>query len=118
MRHSTALIPHTHTHTHTHTHHTHPPLFPRVEVFKSFRPGDIIRAVVLSLGDAKSYYLSTAKINLGVVTAKSEAGAKLVPISWEEMQCELTQGKEHRKVAKPGGVGSIQVSDGRRLMET
>jgi exosome complex component CSL4 len=32
-----------------------------------FRPGDIVRADVLSLGDARHYFLSTSKSHLGVV---------------------------------------------------
>lgn len=47
----------------------------QVEIYSSFRPGDIDIAEVLSLGDARSYYLSTAKNELGVVYAKSVAGA-------------------------------------------
>ena len=39
-----------------------------------FRPGDVIKAEVLSLGDSRSYYLSTAKNELGVVYARSLAG--------------------------------------------
>lgn len=46
----------------------------RVEIYKCFRPGDIVLAKVVSLGDARSYQLSTADNNLGVVFAKSEAG--------------------------------------------
>jgi exosome complex component CSL4 len=46
----------------------------RVEIYKCFRPGDIVIAKVTSLGDAHSYQLSTADNNLGVVFAKSEAG--------------------------------------------
>lgn len=71
-----------------------------VEIHKSFRPGDIVRATVISLGDSKSYYLSTAKNELGVVLASSTAGATMVPISWQEMQCPVTSAKEYRKVAK------------------
>ncbi|RAL37861.1 hypothetical protein DM860_000555 [Cuscuta australis] len=72
----------------------------KVDMHLSFRPGDIVRALVLSLGDARSYYLSTAKNELGVVSAESSAGATMVPISWTEMQCPLTGQVEHRKVAK------------------
>ncbi|VAI35808.1 unnamed protein product [Triticum turgidum subsp. durum] len=54
----------------------------------------------LSLGDARAYYLSTAKNELGVVSAQSIAGGTLVPTSWTEMQCELTGQIEQRKVAK------------------
>jgi len=73
-----------------------------VEIHKSFRPGDIVRATVISLGDSKSYYLSTAKNELGVILANSTAGAIMVPISWQEMQCPITRAKELRKVAKLG----------------
>ncbi|KAJ7533784.1 hypothetical protein O6H91_13G064700 [Diphasiastrum complanatum] len=72
----------------------------KVDMHASFRPGDIIRAEVLSLGDARAYYLSTAKNELGVVSAMSVAGATMVPISWQEMQCPLTNQTEPRKVAK------------------
>ncbi|XP_064947997.1 uncharacterized protein LOC135582985 isoform X1 [Musa acuminata AAA Group] len=72
----------------------------KVDMYLSFHPGDIIRALVLSLGDARAYYLSTAKNELGVVSAQSIAGATMVPISWTEMQCPLTGQVEKRKVAK------------------
>lgn len=71
-----------------------------VEIFKSFRPGDIVRATVISLGDSKSYYLSTAKNELGVILAHGPQGNAMVPISWQEMQCPVTKAKELRKVAK------------------
>ena len=57
-----------------------------VEIYKSFRPADIVRAVVLSLGDSKSYFLSTARNELGVILAQSAAGHVMVPISWQQMQ--------------------------------
>ncbi|XP_062352187.1 exosome complex component CSL4 isoform X5 [Cinclus cinclus] len=72
-----------------------------VEVYKSFRPSDIVLAKVISLGDAQSnYLLSTAENELGVVVARSEAGVQMVPISWCEMQCPRTHTKEFRKVAR------------------
>ncbi|KAL7148714.1 hypothetical protein ABFS83_06G197500 [Erythranthe nasuta] len=74
----------------------------KVEMHSSFRPGDIVKALVLSLGDARAYYLSTAKNELGVVSAESAAGATMVPISWTEMQCPSTGQIEQRKVAKVG----------------
>jgi exosome complex RNA-binding protein Csl4 len=43
-------------------------------MYACFRPGDIVRAEILSLGDQRSYYLTTAKNELGVVYAKSVAG--------------------------------------------
>ncbi|NXG44435.1 EXOS1 protein, partial [Psilopogon haemacephalus] len=73
----------------------------KVEVYKSFRPGDIVLAKVISLGDAQSnYLLSTAENELGVVVARSEAGVQMVPISWCEMQCPKTHTKDFRKVAR------------------
>jgi len=71
-----------------------------VEIYKCFRPGDIVRAEVISLGDKKSYYLSTAKNEYGVIFAKSVADVTMIPISWDLMQCPKTQMTEHRKVAK------------------
>jgi exosome complex component CSL4 len=44
--------------------------------------------------------LTTAKNELGVIFAKSVAGATMVPISWDLMQCPKTKMTEHRKVAK------------------
>ncbi|KAJ1630996.1 hypothetical protein T492DRAFT_998882 [Pavlovales sp. CCMP2436] len=71
-----------------------------VEMFKCMRPGDVINARVLSLGDSRSYYLSTAENELGVILAKSVSGATMVPLSHEEMQCPKTQVVELRKVAQ------------------
>lgn len=72
----------------------------KVDIFASFRPGDLVRAEVLSFGNSRAYYLTTAKNELGVVAAKSFAGATMAPISWQEMQCPVTKQKEFRKVAK------------------
>jgi exosome complex component CSL4 len=46
----------------------------KVEIYKCFRPNDIVKAEVISLGDSRSYFLSTAKNELGVIFAKSVAG--------------------------------------------
>jgi exosome complex component CSL4 len=70
-----------------------------VQMFKCMRPGDVVKARVLSLGDSRSYYLSTAETELGVILARSSAGATMVPLTFEEMQCPRTQTREHRKVA-------------------
>ena len=52
----------------------------KLDIYDCFRPGDVIKAEVVSLGDARSYFLSTAKNELGVVYAKC-AGSGLCPIS-------------------------------------
>jgi exosome complex component CSL4 len=73
-----------------------------VQIYESFRPGDIVYAKVISLGDSRRYYLSTAENELGVIRAVSaSSGEVMVPISWKEMQCPKTNAKEARKVAKP-----------------
>ncbi|EJT99795.1 hypothetical protein DACRYDRAFT_55085 [Dacryopinax primogenitus] len=66
-----------------------------------FRGGDVVRALVLSLGDQRNYYLSTARNDLGVVFATSEAGGIMQPINWQEMRCPRTGQIEKRKCAKP-----------------
>ncbi|XP_043501726.1 exosome complex component CSL4 [Polistes fuscatus] len=72
----------------------------RVEMYKSYRPGDIILARVLPMTEAHTYHLSTAENELGVVIAHSEEGVAMIPISWTQMQCPKTLCKEFRKVAK------------------
>ena len=54
----------------------------------------------MSLGDQRSYFLTTAKNEYGVILAHSESGEVLVPISWEKMKCPVTNAIEYRKVAK------------------
>jgi exosome complex component CSL4 len=116
----------------------------KIRMGDCFRPGDIVRATVvseaymycqlvtyspiyfsdadyyyksrwcmqISLGDARSYFLSTASNNLGVVYALPSPSPSsidgnrgnetpMVPINWQEMQCPRTNTIERRKVAKP-----------------
>lgn len=74
----------------------------KVKIIDSFRPGDIVRAQIISLGDGSNYYLSTARNDLGVVYAKSEGGAGdlMFAIDWQTMVCPLTGIIEKRKCAK------------------
>lgn len=73
----------------------------RVKIYESFRPGDIVRAQVISLGDQANYYLSTASNALGVVMATSETGSPMYPASWKAYIDPETGLSEPRKVAKP-----------------
>ncbi|KAH8887395.1 hypothetical protein GQ53DRAFT_784343 [Thozetella sp. PMI_491] len=73
----------------------------KVKIYESFRPGDIVRAEVISLGDQANYYLSTARNELGVIMANSEAGNSMYPVSWKEYKDPETGVSELRKVAKP-----------------
>ena len=72
----------------------------KVKVGECFRVGDVVRAVVISLGDERSYYLSTARNELGVVMAVSEGGNQMVPVSWREFLDPVSGEREGRKVAK------------------
>lgn len=78
----------------------------------------------ISLGDARSYFVTTARNDLGVVFATSEAGkssscccesgivttltvragATMEPVSWLEMRCPKTGRIEKRKCAKPSNL--------------
>lgn len=73
----------------------------KVVLGEGFRVGDLVRAIVISLGDQSNYYLSTAKNELGVIMAKSENGNTMYPISWKEFKDPITGDTETRKVAKP-----------------
>lgn len=87
----------------------------KVKLSDCFRPGDIVRATVISLGDARSYYLSTAANHLGVIYATAASSTPLspstpawsptrtpmLPISWQEMLDPTTGLTERRKCAKP-----------------
>ena len=77
---------------------------PSAEAFKlvqAFRPGDWIVARLLSMGDARRYFLSTAEATLGVIHATSASGATLVAVSHDTMQDPVTKIKEARKCARP-----------------
>jgi exosome complex component CSL4 len=65
-----------------------------------FQPGDIVKAKVISLGDSKYFYLSTAETEYGVILAWNK-NKRLLPNNWEEMIDPDTQQTYKRKVAKP-----------------
>ncbi|KAL4816869.1 exosome component EXOSC1/CSL4-domain-containing protein [Aspergillus spinulosporus] len=73
----------------------------RVVMDEMFRVGDIVRGTVISLGDQSYYYITTARNDLGVVMARSEAGNMMFPVSWKEMRDPVTGVAEQRKVARP-----------------
>ncbi|KAL0072086.1 NADH:ubiquinone oxidoreductase [Marasmius tenuissimus] len=55
----------------------------KVKIGDCFRGGDVVRGLVISLGDARSYFVTTARNDLGVIFATSEAGATMEPVSWQ-----------------------------------
>ena len=55
-------------------------------MYDSFRPGDIVLAKKISLGDSRRYHLSTADNYLGVIRAIcSKSGETMMLINWREM---------------------------------
>ncbi|XP_031197782.1 exosome complex component CSL4-like [Mastomys coucha] len=73
----------------------------KVEIYKSFQPGDIVLAKLISLGHAQSNdLLTTAENEVGVVVDFSESDVQMVPISWCEMQCPTIHTKEFQNVAR------------------
>lgn len=75
----------------------------KVEMYKCFRPGDIILARVLPQVELNTYCLTTAENELGVAVAMSTKCSEptpMIPVGWTEMQCPVTLVKELRKVAK------------------
>jgi exosome complex component CSL4 len=80
-----------------------------VEMYKNYRPNDIILAKIIPQVELHTYSLSTAENELGVVIARprcsivssnSTAVNPMVPISWKLMKCPITGVEEPRKVAK------------------
>jgi exosome complex RNA-binding protein Csl4 len=83
----------------------------QVQIQESFLPGDLVLCRVLSLGDNRRYFLSTAEPDLGVLYACSaKSGKPMMPISWKEMQCVETGSKELRKCARPRDLASSSLS--------
>ena len=75
----------------------------RVKMIECFKPGDIVKAQILSLGDGVNYYLTTARNDLGVIFAKSDNGAGnlMYAVDWQTMVSPVTGVIKKRKCAKP-----------------
>lgn len=77
--------------------------------YDSFRPTDLIKANIISLGDVRSYYLSTAKTHLGVIYCENVEGVGMVLIPPKDefkttalvqyMKCPITGVIQPRKAA-------------------
>ncbi|KAK7058858.1 NADH:ubiquinone oxidoreductase [Paramarasmius palmivorus] len=84
----------------------------KVKIGDCFRGGDVVRGLVISLGDARSYFVTTARNDLGVIFATSEAGetrlycclvtsiefgnqigATMEPVSWQLLIFDRLAGK-------------------------
>lgn len=54
----------------------------KLVMHECFRPCDIVRGVIISLGDSRQYYLSTSEVESGVLYAKNLlTGNSMTPIS-------------------------------------
>jgi exosome complex component CSL4 len=73
----------------------------KIKIEESFRVGDLIRGVVISLGDQSNYYVATDRNEFGVIMARSEEGRLMYPVSWKEFRDPVTGKGESRKAAKP-----------------
>jgi|TARA_B110000208_G_scaffold152150_1_gene183904 exosome complex component CSL4 len=71
-----------------------------VKMSESFLPGDIVKCKVISLGDRRSYFLSTSSEELGVLNATSTSGHVMEAVQHDEMIDPVTKEAEKRKVAK------------------
>jgi exosome complex RNA-binding protein Csl4 len=92
----------------------------QVRMEECFKPGDIVRAVVASLGDSRSYFLSTARDDLGVVYGRADDGSALAAQAAGggagggegAMLNPATGVVEKRKVARLGGAAAASVAAG------
>lgn len=75
----------------------------KLKMIECFRPNDIVRAKVLSIGDGQNYYLTTNENEFGVVFAKSlnGNGELMYAIDWQSMVVPNTGEIELRKCANP-----------------
>ena len=73
----------------------------KIKMEESFRVGDLVRGTVISLGDQSNYYVSTSENEFGVVSARSEEGRLMYPVSWKEFRDPVSGRGEARKAAKP-----------------
>lgn len=74
------------------------------QLYIAMRPGDLIRARIIGMGDASAGFLLSTSVEeaLGVVFARCAAtGLPMAPISWNEMICPQSGIKETRKPARP-----------------
>jgi exosome complex component CSL4 len=73
----------------------------QIQIEECFRPNDLVACRIVSLGDPRRYFLSTAETELGVIKATTPRGVPMIPVSWKEMECPETGIREPRKCAKP-----------------
>ena len=86
----------------------------KVVVYDCFRPGDVVRAEVLSLGDARSYYLTTAKVRMLLSGDQVASGLGPGPTSFS-CKANMTEplSRSSRGSSKPSDIlGFCPAADG------
>ena len=71
----------------------------KMRIDDMFRPGDLVQAVVASLGDSRNLFLSTINDAHGVIFARSSEGNSMVHDSPGVMRDQITGLREKRKNA-------------------
>ena len=67
-----------------------------------FRPGDIIRAKILSFGDSRQYYLSTSEHHLGVLYATCATTRKLMVAKSAVEMVDVESGEVEKRLVAGG----------------
>ena len=75
--------------------------YSKIVVWEYVKPGDIILARILGMGDIQTaYILSIAEDELGVVSALGENGERLVRHTLNSVKSPISDYQEPRKVAQ------------------
>jgi len=72
-----------------------------VQMTNCFRPGDVVRARIMAMGDTRQYYLTAAAADLGVAWTRDPAGEILLPVAWDQVASPVSGSAQARKAAKP-----------------
>ena len=73
----------------------------KIKKQETYRVGGTVRSTVISRGEPRNYYINTSRKELGVVSARSEEGRLMYPVSWREFRDPVSGRGEARKAAKP-----------------
>ena len=78
----------------------------KMKMEKCIKPGDIVRALVLTGIESHNIYASLAEDDCGVIfLCCSECNIPMTPVNWHQMLCMHCNKVCERKVAKPLNCG-------------
>lgn len=72
-----------------------------VQMLNCYRPGDVVKARIVSLGDSRQYFLSTAEVGLGVCWTRNENGDVMLPVAWDTVESKDSKTSQNRKTSLP-----------------